>query len=32
LRKADTDRSGWLSPREYEATKPKTKAKPKCRC
>jgi EF hand domain-containing protein len=30
--KADADRSGWLAPREYEATKPKPKAKPKCRC
>jgi EF hand len=30
--KADGDRSGWLSAGEYEATKPKAKAKPKCRC
>jgi EF hand domain-containing protein len=30
--KADADRSGWLGAREYEATKPKQKAKPRCRC
>jgi hypothetical protein len=30
--KADGDRSGWLSRAEYETTKPKPKAKPKCRC
>jgi hypothetical protein len=30
--KADADRSGWLGAREYESTKPKAKAKPKCRC
>ena len=30
--KADSDRSGWLSAGEFESTKPKTKAKPVCRC
>jgi hypothetical protein len=30
--KADSNRDGALTPREYETTKPKTKAKPKCRC
>ncbi len=30
--RADADGSGWLAPAEYETTKPKTKAKPKCRC
>ena len=30
---ADADHSGWLSPREFETTKPKTKARPKhCAC
>ncbi|HEY5722756.1 MAG TPA: EF-hand domain-containing protein [Allosphingosinicella sp.] len=30
---ADSDRSGWLSPKEYETTRPKVKAKPKrCAC
>lgn len=30
--KADGDGSGWLSGAEYAATRPKPKAKPKCRC
>lgn len=29
---ADADRDGALTAREYEATKPKTRPKPKCRC
>ena len=29
---ADGDGSGWLTPAEYETTKPKTRPKPKCRC
>jgi len=29
---ADDDGSGWLDPKEYESTKAKTRAKPKCRC
>jgi hypothetical protein len=29
---ADGDGSGWLTPAEYETTKPKARAKPKCRC
>jgi len=30
---ADADRSGWLSAREFETTKPKTKARPqRCAC
>ena len=30
--KADKDGSGWLDAAEYAASKPKPKAKPKCRC
>ena len=30
--KVDKDRSGWLDAAEYEASRPKPKAKPKCRC
>lgn len=30
--KADKDRSGWLDPAEYQASRPKAKPKPKCRC
>jgi hypothetical protein len=30
--KADKDRSGWLDAAEYEASRPKPKAKPKCKC
>ena len=30
--KADKDRSGWLDSAEYEASRPKPKAQPKCRC
>jgi hypothetical protein len=30
--KADKDRSGWLDAAEYEASRPKPKAKPKCGC
>jgi hypothetical protein len=30
--KADKDRSGWLDAAEYEATRPKAKPKPKCKC
>ena len=30
--KADSDRSAWLSPREYEGTKPKARPKAACRC
>jgi len=30
---ADSDRSGWLSPREFATTRPKAKARPKkCAC
>lgn len=29
---ADADRSGWLSPREFMATRPKTSPKKKCAC
>ena len=29
---ADGDRSGWLTPAEYETTKPKTRPKPRCNC
>ena len=30
--KADKDRSGWLDAAEYDASRPRPKAKPKCRC
>ena len=30
--KADADGNGALTPPEYQATKPKTKPKPKCKC
>lgn len=30
--KADKDRSGWLDAGEYEASRPKPKARPKCKC
>ncbi|MEO7177771.1 MAG: histidine kinase [Allosphingosinicella sp.] len=30
--KADKDRSGWLDAGEYEASHPKPKEKPKCKC
>lgn len=30
--KADKDGSGWLDAAEYEASRPKPKARPKCRC
>ena len=30
--KADKDGSGWLDAGEYEASRPKPKARPKCRC
>ena len=30
--KADKDKSGWLDAAEYEASKPKPKAKPRCKC
>jgi hypothetical protein len=30
--KADKDKSGWLDAAEYEATRPKVKARPKCAC
>jgi hypothetical protein len=30
--KADKDRSGWLDAAEYEASRPKPKARPKCKC
>lgn len=30
--KADKDRSGWLDAAEYEASRPKPKAKPRCKC
>ena len=30
--KADKDHSGWLDPAEYEASRPKPKARPKCKC
>jgi hypothetical protein len=30
--RADKDRSGWLDAAEYEASRPKPKAKPKCKC
>ena len=30
--KADKDRSGWLDSAEYEASRPKSKARPKCKC
>jgi EF hand len=30
--KADKDRSGWLDPAEYEASRPKPKARPRCKC
>jgi hypothetical protein len=30
--KADKDRSGWLDAAEYEAMRPKPKARPRCRC
>ncbi|HEX8466293.1 MAG TPA: hypothetical protein VF620_00635 [Allosphingosinicella sp.] len=30
--KADKDRSGWLDSAEYEASRPKPKAKPRCKC
>ncbi|HEX8514321.1 MAG TPA: histidine kinase [Allosphingosinicella sp.] len=30
--KADLDRSGWLDAAEYEASRPKHKAKPRCKC
>ncbi len=29
---ADGDRSGWLTPAEYETTKPAPRPKPKCAC
>lgn len=29
---ADGDNSGWLTPTEYETTKPKARSKPKCSC
>jgi hypothetical protein len=29
---ADGDGSGWLTPAEYETTKPKARPKPKCNC
>ena len=29
---ADGDDSGWLTPGEYETTKPKARPKPKCNC
>ena len=29
---ADADSSGWLTPKEYEATKVKTRPKPRCNC
>lgn len=30
--KADKDRSGWLDPEEYETSRPKPKARPRCKC
>lgn len=30
--RADKDRSGGLDPAEYEASRPKPKAKPRCKC
>jgi EF hand len=30
--KADKDRSGWLDSAEYEASRPKPKARPRCKC
>ena len=30
--KADKDRSGWLDAAEYEASRPKPKARPRCKC
>jgi hypothetical protein len=30
--KADKDRSGWLDAAEYEATRPRPKARPRCKC
>ena len=30
--KADADGNGALTPREYQTTKPKTRATPKCKC
>ena len=30
--RSDKDRSGWLDPAEYEASRPKPKARPKCKC
>jgi len=30
--KADKDKSGWLDAAEYEASRPKPKAKPRCKC
>lgn len=29
---ADADGTGWLTPAEYEKTKPKTRPKPRCSC
>jgi hypothetical protein len=29
---ADADGSGWLTPAEYETTKPKPRPKPRCNC
>jgi hypothetical protein len=29
---ADADGSGWLTPAEYETTKPKARPKPRCNC
>jgi hypothetical protein len=29
---ADADDSGWLTPAEYETTKPKPRPKPRCNC
>ena len=29
---ADADRSGWLDAAEYETSRPKPKARPKCKC
>jgi hypothetical protein len=30
--RSDRDRSGWLDPAEYEASRPRPKARPKCKC
>lgn len=30
--KADKDKSGWLDAAEFEASRPKPKAKPRCKC